>query len=586
MFYTGYDNPYWSVNKNRAFDKVNRIIGNTQIDYSFFPWLSAMYRVGLDYYSERRNTFFDNNSSDTPNGYVTVDTYNFGSINSDFLLTAEKEISKTFKASISLGHNYYVRNKYDNYQRGDSLVLPDFYDISNTKKTSGDDSESKYKIVGVFYDIKFSYKDFLYFNTTGRNDWSSTLAKGKNSFFYPSFNASFIFTEAFSSIKSNLFNYGKIRASWAQVGNDADPYDLYNYYTAIIGGINGQTSFATERTIGNVEITPETTTSSELGIELRFFQNRVGIDFAYYNSTSIGQIISAPVAYSTGFSSMVLNSGTISNKGFEVQLTLTPVKTENFTWDIMANYSRNKNMVDDLPEGIPLLDLATTGVSSTRGVAIEGQPYGVLYGTRYLRNEKGEILVGNNGYPLVDAVAGVVGDPNPDYILGIRNTFSYKGITLTALVDIKQGGVVYNGTKNVMISLGTHKITENREDDFVFPGVNSTTGEPNTVVVKRDASYYSSQGGLAGLSEAAIEDGSYIRLRDVSLSYNMPKKWFKRNVISGINFGITARNLLLITDYTGIDPETNLSGAENSLGRDYFNMPNTKGFDFNFQITF
>ncbi|MHC1704155.1 MAG: SusC/RagA family TonB-linked outer membrane protein [Tenuifilaceae bacterium] len=585
MFYT-YDNPYWSVNKNRAFDKVNRIIGNSQVDYSLFSWLSAMYRVGLDYYTEQRNSFFDNNSSDTPNGYVTSSLYNFSGLNSDLVISAEKEISQNFKISTVIGHNYYTRSTYSNSLRGDSLILPNFYDLSNTDVITGSDYISNYRIVGVYYDIKLAYKNYLFFNATGRNDWSSTLAKGQNSFFYPSFNASFIFTEAFNIKKNSFFNYGKVRASWAQVGNDADPYSLDDYYSAISGGINGQTSFATQRTIGNKNIKPETTKSTEIGFDLRFFENKLGFDIAYYESKSIGQIINVPVAYSTGFDHMVLNSGVITNKGFEIQLFMTPLKTNDFTWDFMANFARNKNMVEDLPDGVPLLPLATTGVSSTQSVAIKGQPYGALYGTRYLRNEKGEILVKDNGYPLIDVISGVVGDPNPNFTLGLRNTFSYKGFNLTALIDIKEGGDVYNGTKNVMKSLGTHKETENRDEDYVFPGVNVNTGLPNTTVVKRNAAFYSSQGGLAGLSEAAIEDGSFIRLREVGLSYRLPSKWLAKSPMKSLNIGLSGRNLLLFTKYSGIDPETNLSGAANSLGRDYFNMPNTKGFEFNIQATF
>lgn len=243
-------------------------------------------------------------------------------------------------------------------------------------------------------------------------------------------------------------------------------------------------------------------------------------------------------------------------------------------------------MVDELPEGVPLLEFETTGVSSTRSVAIEGQPYGVIYGTRFLRNEAGEVLVGDNGYPLVDVVSGVVGDPNHDYTLGIGNTLSLGGLSLNALIDIKQGGQMYNGTRNVMQYLGTHVSTENREEDFIFPGVNANTGQPNDVAVKRDARYYSSQGTLAGLSEAAMEDASYIRLREVSLSYSLPGKWLERTPISGLNIGVSGRNLLLFTEYSGIDPETNLSGTSNSLGRDYFNMPNTKGYMFNLQVSF
>ncbi|MCK7509012.1 MAG: hypothetical protein MZV70_36585 [Desulfobacterales bacterium] len=233
-----------------------------------------------------------------------------------------------------------------------------------------------------------------------------------------------------------------------------------------------------------------------------------------------------------------------------------------------------------------LIEFATTGLSSTRSVGLEGQPFGVLYGGRYLRNDNGDVLVGDDGYPLIDAVAGVVGDPNPDFMIGLRNTFRYKGFSLTALIDVKEGGDVFNGTRGVMTSLGTHKDTENRDEDFVFDGVNVNTGQPNNVAVKRNRDYYSRQGGLAGLSEAYIEDGSYIRLREVSLSYSIPSNWLKKLPIKGLNIGISGRNLLLFTDYSGIDPETNLSGASNSIGRDYFNMPNTRSYEFNLEIKF
>jgi TonB-linked SusC/RagA family outer membrane protein len=585
-FYPNYDNPYWSVNKNRARSQVNRIIGNAQVDYEMLPWLRAMYRAGIDYYTEQRNAFFDNNSSDTPNGYVTASTYNFQGINSDLLITAEEEITKDIKLTASVGHNYYYRNTYTNSQRGDSLILPDFYDLSNTAVTEGSDYQTNYKIVGVFYDVRLSYKSMLYINTTGRNDWSSTLAKGNNSFFYPSVNASFIFSELLNLPNNSFFSYGKLRTSWAEVGNDAPIYSLQDYYTAITGGINGQTSFATQRTIGNNELQPETTRSSEVGIDFRFFQNKLGFDLALYQSKSIGQIVEVPVAYSTGYDHMIMNAGVLTNRGIEIQAFATPVNKSGLKWDIMVNLTSNKNMVDELPEGIPLLEFETTGVSSTRSVAIEGEPYGVIYGSRFLRNEAGQVLVSDEGYPRIDAVAGVVGDPNHKYTMGINNTLSYRGLVLTALIDIKQGGQMYNGTRNVMNYLGTQKFTENRDEDYIFPGVNENTGLPNDVPVKRDATYYSRQGTLAGLSEAAIEDASLVRLRQVNLYYTLPARWFVNSFINQLNIGLSGRNLLLFTPYSGIDPETNLSGVSNSLGRDYYNMPNTRGFEFSLQVSF
>jgi len=585
-YYQNYDNPYWSVNKNKANSKVDRLIGSTQIDYTMFKWLSALYRLGIDTYTEKRHTHLDNNSSDTPNGYVTEEVYNFKSVNSDLILSAEKKLSDKLKLNVVAGHNYYTRNTYNLFEQGDSLILPNFYDLSNTAVTSGDDSKTLYEIVGVYYDIKLAYNNYLYFNATGRNDWSSTLAEGNNSFFYPSFNLSFIFSDAFHLSEGSFFNYGKIRASWAEVGNDAPIYSLDNYFVAIQGGVSGQTSFATRRTIGNKNLEPETTKSTEIGTDLRFFNNKLSLDLAYYWSKSIGQIVSVPVAYSSGYDHILLNAGVITNNGFEAQVGATPVSTGGFIWDINFNFTKNKNMVEELPEGIPLLEFETTGVSSTRSVAIEGQPYGVIYGTRYLRNEAGEILVGNNGYPQVDVISGVVGDPNPDFMLGIRNTLSYKGFDFSFLFDIRQGGQIYNGTKNVMNSLGTSKVTENRDEDYIFPGVNVNTGKPNTVKVKRNQAYYSAQGGLAGLSEAAMEDGSYVRLREVSLSWNVPSKSLAKGPVKAINMGINFRNLLLWSKYSGIDPETNLSGVSNSLGRDYFNMPNTRGTEFSLQLSF
>jgi TonB-linked SusC/RagA family outer membrane protein len=591
--YAVYSNPYWSINKNIATDNVNRLIGYSQIDYEITSWLRTMYRIGLDFYAEERETYLDNRSADIyPNGYISISNYDFRSVNSDVLLTADHKLADDIKVSAILGHNYYTKETYANSWTGDTFVLPGFYDISNTSTQSGDDTRSLYKIVGVFYDLKLAYKGFLYFNTTGRNDWSSTLPSGKNSFFYPSFNAGFIFTDAFNMDKNPILNYGKVRASYAEVGNDAAVYSLENYFSEISGGINGQVAFATLTTMGNLNLAPEKTKSSEFGVDLRFFQNKIGLDFAIYQSKSIGQIVSVPVAYSTGFRFLKQNAGIVTNNGIETQLFLTPIETKEFSWDIMVNFTKNKNIVDDLAEGIPLLEFETTGLSSTRSVAIEGEPYGVLYGSRYLRNENNDIIVGADGYPMVDSEAGIVGDPNPDFTVGFKNSFSFKGFQLSALFDFRKGGDVHNGTKGVMLSLGTHKETENRDEDYIFPGVrNDGTEEdpnyvPNDVAIKRDRNYYSRLGGLAGLSEMVIEDGSWVRLREVSLTYRMPLSWFENLPISSMNAGISGRNLFLITPYTGIDPETNLSGAARSLGRDYFNMPNTRSFEFNIQVKF
>jgi TonB-linked SusC/RagA family outer membrane protein len=579
-----YDNPYWTINKNKAFSTVNRLIGNTQVNYELFPWLNAVYRIGIDYYNDRRQNYLDNYSTDKDNGYIRNSNYEYKTINSDLLLTFEKNLTEKLKLTVIGGHNYYIKNTYSIYHTGEIFTLPDYYNIRNTETQLTSDYTLKYKLVGGFYDIKLAYNNYLYFNTTGRKDWSSSLPPDDNSFFYPSVNLGFIFTEAFK-ISENLsfFDYGKVRVSWAKVGYDAGPYSLEQYFVGRTGGTQGQMTYATSRTIGSMIIVPEETYSYEGGIDLRFFKNRIGLDLAYYNSKSDGQIIRGDIAVSAGFAEMVMNSGTVTNSGIEAQLYLTPVKAKDFIWDMTVNFAKNKNVVEDLPEGLAYVEFENTGVSSTKSLGFEGAAFGSFYGGIYERNENGDILVGDDGYPLT--TDGVIGDPNPDFTLGIRNTFTYKGIVLTAVVDIKKGGDVYNGTKAVMNSLGTSKETENRDEDFIFDGVNVNTGLPNDVVIKKNSIYYSRQGPMAGLTEAYLEDGSFVRLRELALMYNLPSKWIEKLPVSSLSVGLSGRNLLLFTNYSGIDPETNLSGAANSLGRDYFNMPNTRSYELNLQIT-
>jgi TonB-linked SusC/RagA family outer membrane protein len=585
-YVANYDNPYWSVNKNQSKDEVNRFIGYAQADADITPWLKAMARVGTDFYFEERKSYWDNNSNEFGTGIIFDDLFSFRSINTDVLLTSSHQLNKDIDLSVTVGHNFYTRSTYSYVAEGETFIIPGFYDISNTAAiTFVNDRRRQQSLIGLFYDLALGYKGFLYLNTTGRNDWASTLPTQANSFFYPSVNLAFIPTELLDMSTNPVFSYGKIRMSFAGMGNDAPgPYLLDTYYSAT-SPVLGQTGFLPQSTIGNAALVPERVRSYEAGLDIRFFRNRLGVDFSVYRNLSDGQILQAPVAYSTGFSTFITNAGEVESKGIELMLNLNPVQQQYFNWKIITNFSVNRNTVISLAEGVEDFRFEATGLASTSSRAIAGEPFGVLYGTRWMRNEQGDILIDAQGYPMQDSVPGIVGNPNPDWLLGFTNALEWNNWSLSFLVDIRKGGDIFNGTAGIMKNLGTHRSTENREEDVIIDGILVETGEPNSIPVKYDYEYYRRY-PFAGVSEENIEDGSWVRLREVAVNYSLPDGFLQSAGISRMQFGITLRNAWLWTPYSGIDPETNLSGASNAIGRDYFNSPNTKSIGFQLNLTF
>lgn len=584
------DNPYWSINKNKVIDNVDRIIGYTQFDWSIIPGVALTYRVGIDNYAEEVKDYLANQSKDEYNiGLIINDNKNHKSVNSDLLLTMQRELNEDIELTTILGHNYFSEKDYYTFMQGWNFIIPNFYDISNVR-TVEDQSDflREKKMTGVFYNVKIAYKKFLYLSTTGRNDWSSTLPSGNNSFFYPSVNLGLIFTEPLGLNKNPYFSYGKLRINYAEVGNDAPTYSTSNYFVNTTN-VRGQVAYVNNSIIGNSKLEPEKTKSFEVGFDLRFFQNRLGLDMTAYQSRSINQIIDVTIPYSAGYNEMTLNAGTVENKGIELQLFGTPIEQKDFAWDVTLNYSKNVNTVVELSEGLDFLASGNNfGIATTSNVFIPGEAYAVLYGKQWLKDENGKRVIDASGLPIVDTENGIVGDPNPDWIMGIRNTFTYKNISLSSLIDIRMGGDIYNGTVGVMKSIGTHASTVNRTDSVVFSGVTDHDNNPETPMVENTTKtswydYYTNY-GLVGVSEENIEDGSWIRVKELGISYSLPSNLMDKLPISNINIGFTARNLLLFTNFSGIDPETNLSGATNSLGRDYFNMPNTKTYMFSLKV--
>lgn len=597
-----YDNPFWSVNKVPFKDKVNRIIQSAHISYKITPWLTASYKLGLDNYSDKRESAWDINSGSESLGRIDLGTILSTDINSDFLLMLNKDFSETLSLDATFGHNFYSSEYTRRTAIGRELTKQGFFHISNASVIQTDESLVRRQLFGAFADIRLRWKSILYLNITGRNDWSSTLPKKNNSFFYPTVSLGFEFTEAFGLTNNKWLSYGKIRTSYGEVGNDAGVYLTANYYgqasadgDPLLAGNDfpafGINSFERSTVLGNANLKAEKTRTFEIGGDLKLLLGRITLDLTYYKATTNDLIVNAEISAASGFTEAPVNAGEIVNEGVELMAGFIPVQSENFQWAIDANFSKSENTVTELPEGIDQLSL--TSWSAISSLILEGEPYGVLVGTAYQRNENNEIIIGSDGWPLVNPEQIVVGDPNPDWIAGLRNSFTYKGLRLSALLDIRRGGDIWNGTRGMMNNLGVGEESGRDREvrGYVYEGV-TEDGQSNTTPVDFANPANGNTGikwkkyGSLGLAELQVEDGSWLRLREVVLSYTLPHRWFVNSSLDGISLSISGRNLWLLTNYKGIDPETNLQGDSNTIGWDYFNLPNTKGITGSIELNF
>lgn len=595
-----YDNPFWVVNRAPFKDDVNRIIQSVNLKYQLTDWMSFVYKLGVDHYSDKRNAAWDINSGSETTGRVDFSTRLSTDLNSDLLLLIDKDFGEEWGINGTFGYNFFSSDLTNRSTTGLGMTKQGFFHISNTATVQTNEGIFKRQLAGVFGDIRLSWRNILHLNLTGRNDWSSTLPNENNSFFYPTASLGLEFTELLGLTDSKFLSYGKLRASYGEVGNDAGLYLTANYFQqANADGDNllpansfpafGINAFERAGTLGNNDLRAEKTATFEIGADLKLFLGRMSLDFTYYKATTTDLIVEANISAASGFIIAPVNAGKIENEGIELMLGVTPIRTNNFRWDINANFTQFENIVTELPDGIDQLSLAQ--FSALSSLIIEGQPYGVLVGTAYQRNAQGNLIIGSNGWPLINATQIKVGDPNPDWIAGLRNTFSYKGFTLSGLLDVRQGGDIWNGTKGVMNNLGVGEESgrDRNVTGFVFEGV-TESGEPNTTPVDfaNPANGMGGikwrRGGFLGVAEDNVEDGSWIRLRELTLSYNFPSRWFQKTFLNGATLTFSGRNLWLSTDYSGVDPETNLRGDTNDTGWDYFNLPNTKGYTFTLNL--
>ncbi|TYP73483.1 SusC/RagA family TonB-linked outer membrane protein [Aquimarina intermedia] len=594
-----YDNPYWTVAKNPTTDDLNRFIGRASFEYKPTDWVTLKGVLGYDRYSDVRKSGIDVGSATNNAGSVFDNNLFNENINTQLLALFNKNINEDISFNGLIGYDNYSTNLRIRNVLGNGLTIPGFFQISNSSSQINFENIERKRVDAFISNASFGYKDLVFLNGSLRNDWSSALPDDTNSFTSYSTGLSFVFTELF---ESSTFNYGKLRASYGKTGNDAPIYSTITYYTPGLAGGDGfitpnefpifsTVAFEQSVRLGNDDIRPEVTTEVEFGGEFKFFDSRLSLDVTYYEKETEDQVIPVDQSPTTGFTERVINAGTISNKGWEIVGGLAPIRTNDFNWNIDVNFTTFENTVEELAPNVE--NILLSGFNSTSSRVIAGESFGAIFGSKYQRDDNGNILIGDDGWALVDSEDGIIGDPIPDWTMGIRNTFTYKDFSVTALLDIRQGGDIWCGTCGIIDYFGvSEKTGDLRNQTVVFEGIRESDGQPNTTAVSLADPANGLGGnawvrnGFGGVSEDNVYDASWVRLREVALTYTLSSKIIDRIPLTSASLTVSGRNLWLDTDYPGVDPETNLTGASNGIGLDYFNQPNTKSYAVSLKLNF
>lgn len=612
-----YSNPFWVANENTVSQRRNRFIGNLNLSYAIIDGLTFNFRTGTDYYNDKRKLKIAYGTNGTPYGSYEEEAFTVNENNTEATLRYNKKISSDFSLDVLAGGN--LRSKYfeDNDQQAPRLAVANVYTLNNSRDPLiSSNYYSKLKTYSGFASAQIGYKNFAFVNVTARNDWSSTLPEQNLSYFYPSVNASVVLTDALD-IKNNILSYLKVRGGWSKVGSDADPYQLINTYN-FNAPFNGNPQLTTSGVDLNPNLKSESTNSTEVGLEAGFLSNRVRLDLSLYNTNSIDQILKVDVSPTTGYSQKLLNAGKINNKGIEVQLGITPVKLNNFRWDIDLNYAANKSKVLILDYEQRLQSYVLGSYRSVQVLAAVGKAYGTLFGNAYLRDAQGNIVVNNSGIPLASPDKKVLGKYTPDWIGGINNSFTYKQFSFSFLVDASIGGSLFAGTNSTGSYTGVLALTLPGRDaehgglNYYYPGNNkgngtvalpkgdtapggetiyddgmiykgvTQTGGANSVIIPASQYYKASR----SIEEEYIYSASYVKLREVKIGYAVPLKWIKKIGLTGATVSLVGRNLWIIhKDVPNIDPETAFTSG-NAQGLEDLTVPTTRSYGFNINFKF
>ncbi len=597
-----FDNPRWSAKYNRAITEEERYIAGMHADFNINKWIRFDYNLGTNINTLGRREITEIGSRGAEGlGKLVVETYRKQEIESNLLLTFTPNISQDFSFRGVLGNNINQRTTTDLVQTGNKFITKGIYTLGNTSlQAFTDDNYERRRLMGVFGNVTLGFRDYLYVDLTGRNDWSSTLPVENRSYFYPSVSGSFVFSDALK-LQGKVLDFGKIRAGWAKVGRDADPYLLNNVYT-LNPNFLGQPTATLPSFAYNANLKPEFTTEVELGTQLSFLKRRVELDFTWYRRISTSLIAAITTPASSGFQSFNTNFGEISNTGVEIDLTVVPLRLKDFTWSVRGIFTKNKNIVEKLQEGV--LRFPKFNVLTSLSPYLEaGQPYGYLRGTRSLRDAQGNLLINQSTGQLIESPdQGFIGDPNPDFKMGITNTFTYKGVFLNFLFDMTKGGDIYSVTLSSLLGRGVTNDTKDRETGWIIPGVygDVNTGlpildanknpVPNQTRITTNDLYFGTTFAINSSTEWQVYDATVYHLRELNIGYEIPKSLYKKIPVNGVSLSLTGRNLWFLAPnvprYTNFDPEVNSFGATGVQGIELSAAPTTKRYGINLSVTF
>lgn len=618
------ENPYYGLFENGSQQNSDRFFGNLDLGYKFTDWLSAQLRIGGDFANARtfiwkaKNIPSPGSWNDGANpegaqrqadvGSVQEQTNFAGLINGDFILKANKDLGDDFSLEVIAGTNYYQQSSKGTVARVEDLKIPGFYNLSNSSnKPTASDARSRRRNIGFYGQAIVGYKDYLYLTLNARNDWSSTLPIENNNFFYPGANISWVASKTFD-LSNTPISLLKIRGGYGKTGADPTPYLVYS--TLVPGSIglgfgnitfpyDGVSAFELGNQIGNLDLQPIITKEFEIGAEVRFFANKFGIDATYYDKQTEGQIFAVPISPATGYTGLVSNLGLVTNKGIELTLDGAPVSSKDFSWNVLYTFTRNRSNVVSLTQGLDKISL-NTAYDAEFNVR-PGFPVGVFEAPVPKMTEDGRIIVNPaTGMPEVADTKGFFGDAQRDFTMGLSNTLTYKGFSVGFSLDYRKGGMFYSGTADLYQFTGNSYVTTyNDRRPFIIPNsvyeqkdangqpVLDPNGKPvyleNTTVIDEghmDTYYYHTTNKAFSYYDRII-DASFLKLKDVTLGYSLPKTWASRIKANNLSLTLYARNFILWTPRSNIyiDPEaTNFGNDLASQFGEFRTGPTLKSF--------
>jgi TonB-linked SusC/RagA family outer membrane protein len=590
-------NPYWAANRNLKNNTFDRLVAFSSLNYEVTEGLTVLGRVSLDRtFSTGEEILYNDSYIIAQNGRYSVSQAESMEINTDFLITYEKSLSDDWYFNINAGGNSRInRNSSLSSNTGQNMVVPNFFALSNTSQVVSTYGVGSPKDVNSLYGFgQLAWKNAIFLDITARNDWSSTLPRENWSFFYPSVGLNAVISDLFEF--PSWFTFAKARGSFAEVGNDTNPYQLQRTAAFAAGGLGGYVSLSTQ--LPNANLLPEKTRSVELGADLRFLDNRLGVDFTYYKTNSFNQLFTVALPVGSGASSFFTNGGDIQNEGIEVVLNITPVRRTDFDWNITTNFARNISMVNEINDERPSIVVGSDFLREFR--IEEGLPFGEVYSRGYLRNDDGAVIVGDNGVPLTTPGKTVrVGNYNPIWTGGIQNSFKYKNFTANFTIDFRQGGSISSFTNAVIYADGvTEETLEGRDGGLIF-GDNFMSDEtavmqledgsyvPNTNETTAELFWVNMGGRNAPIGEVFSVSATNIRMREAVIGYSIPASKLEGLPLNSVNISFVARNLFFFLNEAGnIDPDVTTGTSAAAVGFDSFAPPTARSFGFNLNLGF